>query len=559
MSLARYLLIRATRAAVYPIFRRQQRFERACQNPEPVQTELLLRILRRQAATGFGRDHHFSTIRTVADYRRHVPIAPYERLEPYIRRMAAGETDALIAADDKLVMFALTSGTTAARKLIPVTRQYLRDFRRGFNMWGIRAFRDHRPADLIFRPIVQMVGDPEEYRTPSGVPCGNLSGFAAQVQKRMIRGMYAVPPETGRIKDAGTRYYLALRLSIGRPCSMFTAANPSTLVMLGRTLDAEKDRLLRDLHDGTLDPALDVPAEFRRSLARRLKPKPALARHLATVAEREGHLYPKHVWPPETILIGTWTGGSMGPYLRQLPEYYGRPPVRDLGLLASEGRMTIPFADDTPAGVLDIRSHYFEFVPEAEVDSPTPTVLGAHELTDGASYFLVPTTAAGLYRYAISDLVRVRGFLGRTPLVEFLGKGNRFSNLTGEKLSEHHVTLAFDAAARTIGYRAGVYAVAPVWDDQQPYYGLFVEAPDAAGVEAFLPAFDAALGEANIEYAAKRESGRLGPVRVRLMPAGAWAAWDRARLAQTGGAAEQYKHPCLIGDIGFAAGTDRVS
>ena len=34
-------------------------------------------------------------------------------------------------------------------------------------------------------------------------------------------------------------------------------------------------------------------------------------------------------------------------------------------------------------------------------------------------------------------------------------------------------------------------------------------------------------------------------------PAGAWAAWDRDRLAKTGGAQEQYKHPCLIGDTAF--------
>ena len=86
-------------------------------------------------------------------------------------------------------------------------------------------------------------------------------------------------------------------------------------------------------------------------------------------------------------------------------------------------------------------------MPEAEAESANPTVLGAHELEDGKSYFIVPTTQSGLYRYQISDLVRVRGFLGRTPLVEFLGKGHRFANLTGEKLSEYHVTKAMDAVA----------------------------------------------------------------------------------------------------------------
>jgi hypothetical protein len=216
--------------------------------------------------------------------------------------------------------------------------------------------------------------------------------------------------------------------------------------------------------------------------------------------------------------------------------------------------MTIPFENFSPSGVLDIWSHYFEFIPEGEIDSRQPTVLGAHELKEGGSYYLVPTTAYGLYRYHISDLVRVTGFFGRTPLVEFLGKGHRFSNLTGEKLSEHHVTRAMDAVARRVPHPISGYTVAPVWDDVRPYYGLFVEdtdAADEAGLRRLLAEFDRELGEQNIEYAAKREGGRLGPVRAAVIPAGAWAAWDRDRLAATGGSPEQYKHPCLIGDLKF--------
>jgi hypothetical protein len=36
------------------------------------------------------------------------------------------------------------------------------------------------------------------------------------------------------------------------------------------------------------------------------------------------------------------------------------------------------------------------------------------------------------------------------------------------------------------------------------------------------------------------------------IPPGAWAAWDRAKLAERGGAAEQYKHPCLLADAKLA-------
>lgn len=553
MSLKRFLLVRVGRLISYPIRRQLRQFEVACQTPEAVQSELLFRILRTQQDTAFGRDHEFPAARTVADYRGSVPVAPYEYVSPYIDRVQKGELNALLSAK-RVHLFALTSGTTANRKLIPVTDDYLAAYKRGWNMWGVKMYRDNRGRRVAMRPIVQMVGDPEEFRTEAGIPCGNLSGYTAMVQKRLIRRMYAVPYITGKIKDPKARYYVALRCSIARNVSQFMAANPSTLVQFARTLDAEKEHLLRDLRDGTLRADLDIAPDIRAQISRGLGRDAALAVKLGAVAEKAGRLLPTDVWPVEGTVINTWTGGSMGPYLRQLPQYFGEPPIRDLGLLASEGRMTIPFEDATPGGVLDIWSHYYEFIPEGEIDSPQPTVLGAHEIAEGKSYYIILTTAYGLYRYHISDLVRVTGFFGRTPVVEFLGKGHRFANMTGEKLSEYHVTKAMDAVARRSAQPVTAYSLAPVWDERQPYYGLFLEESDAndtVRLKQFLAEFDRQLGEENIEYAAKREGGRLGPVRAVLVPNGTWAAWDRSRLAQTGGSPEQYKHPCLIGDLKF--------
>jgi hypothetical protein len=554
VGLGRYLLRRFGRVVSWSIQRKIARFERACEHPEKLQTELLLRILKTQQATTFGRDHHFDSIRTVGDYRNRVALGPYERLAPYIERVAAGDTNALIA-DGPVRLFALTSGTTAARKLIPVTDAYLAAYRRGWNMWGTRMFRDHRPRRLFLRPIVQMVGDPDEYRTPGGVSCGNLSGYTAMMQRKIIRWLYAVPYQTGKLKDPLAKYYVALRCVLAKPVALFVAANPSTLLQLARVLDAEKENLLRDLRDGTVRSDIDIPDELRAWLVPRFEPDAEKAREISAVVEKTGRLTPADLWPPDTTLIATWTGGSMGPYLRQLPGVFGNAPVRDLGLLASEGRMTIPFANDTASGVLDVASHYFEFVPEAEMESTQPVVLGAHELQEGGRYFLLPTTAYGLYRYHISDVVRVTGFLGRTPLIEFLGKGSRFSNLTGEKLSEYHVTKAVDAVAPRYDQSLGAgYTLAPVWNDSVPYYGLFVEEPDVADEtkwRGFLVELDAELGRQNIEYAAKRESGRLGPVQPFLLRPGTWAQWDKARLAARGGSAEQYKHPCLVGEVAF--------
>ncbi len=553
MSLKRFLLVRVGRLLTWPVRRQLRRFEGLCDNPQAVQQAVLERIIRKQESTGFGIDHHFAEIRTPEDFRRNVPVAPYEYVAPYIEKVQAGDTNALLA-DPQVLMFALTSGTTAARKLIPITQDYLKAYKRGWNLWGVKMYRDHRGRRIAMRPIVQMVGDPDEFRTSAGIPCGNLTGFTAKVQMKLIRRLYAVPHETGKIKDPLAKQYVALRFAIDRNVSQFMAANPSTLVQLARTLNAQRESLLKDLHDGTLRADLDIPEEIRGILAPRLKANPGRSRELDALAGKLGRLYPLDVWPSDATIVNTWTGGSMGPYLRQLPQYYGETPVRDLGLLASEGRMTLPFANSSPSGVLDILSHYFEFIPEHEIDSQQPTVLGAHELQEGKSYYILPTTLYGLYRYHISDLVRVTGFLGRTPMVEFLGKGSRFANLTGEKLSEHHVTKAMESVLKQIPQSISGYTLAPVFDEKLPHYAIFLEAPDVTNTDRlqnFLKAFDHELGVQNIEYAAKRESGRLGPVRVRILPAGYWTVWDQARLKKTGGSAEQYKRPCLMGDLDF--------
>jgi hypothetical protein len=379
------------------------------------------------------------------------------------------------------------------------------------------------------------------------------------MQKRIVRWMYCVPPCAGKVKDAAAKYYLALRLSVPRDVALIIAANPSTLINLARAGDHEKESLIRDVFDGTLSTRFDIPAQVREGVRRRIRRDPARARELEAIVARTGTLYPKDYWPND-CLLGNWMGGSVGAYLRHYPHYYGSHPVRDVGLIASEGRMTIPLDDGTPAGVLDITSHYFEFIPEAEGDSPNPTVLGAHELREGGRYFILLTTAYGLYRYHIYDLVRVAGFRNRTPLIEFLSKGSHFSSLTGEKLSEYQVTQAMTQLLRELDLPLTSYSVAPCWpaggaDFEQPYYGLFVERGDLAGSDSgprLAGRLDERLCELNVEYASKRDSGRLGALRVEALPPGFWARWDRERLKRSGGTLEQYKHPCLIADPKFA-------
>ena len=74
--------------------------------------------------------------------------------------------------------------------------------------------------------------------------------------------------------------------------------------------------------------------------------------------------------------------------------------------------MSIPLSDDGSKGVLTVASNFFEFVPVEQVaahpDDPGAWIcLTAGQVETGAEYYILVTTADGLYRYDINDIVRV--------------------------------------------------------------------------------------------------------------------------------------------------------
>jgi len=529
-----------------------RRFLAQCRDAGQVQRDLLLARVARHADSQFGRDHHFNEIRSEADFRRQVPIGGYDRHEPYIDQVRNGDTHALFGPKTEVLMFALTSGTTNRPKTIPVTRESLENYRDGWTTWGIMAFDAHPTIlDDGLLPILQLASDWRESFTPAGIPCGAITGLTAQMQNPLVRITYCMPPAASKIKDIASKYYLAMRLSAYRNVGATIAANPSTILAIVRLGDLEKEALIRDVADGTIGPRWEIPNEVRQAVRARTRWKrKKTARRLDAIVAQTGRLLPKDYWPGFEFLAN-WTGGTMGAYLRNYPEFFGDKPVRDIGLVASEGRFTIPIADGTPAGILDIRHHYFEFIPEAQGDLEEPEVLQAVDLIEGERYYLVPTTAGGLYRYMIHDLVRCVGFEGTAPLVEFLSKGAHFSSLTGEKLSEYQVVIAVNAAQKAQGIVLGAYLVLPRWADP-PHYHLVVEETDVlddASARRLAEEVERQLIQVNLEYENKRSTLRLGPIRTIRVSAGSWVDFQKRRLAQSGGTVEQYKQPCLLSDL----------
>ena len=517
------------------------------------QRTLLTDLLRLNQSSEFSRRHGLTERTTLAEFRQRIPVSDYELIRSSIEQVANGNHAALLGDSNRLQMFAMTSGTTAASKLIPVTTRFLNDYRRGWQTWGIGTYSDHEMLQKL--NIMQISSSHQKTRSADGTPCGNISGLVAAMQKRTVRSMYTIPAVVAEVEDAEAKRYLILRLALADPwIGMTITANPSTLLQLAEFANARADSLIRDIHNGGVT-GIDLPSRQMQFLKHRLHPNAHRSAQLQRILDQFGALPPRRCWPMLQAL-GVWCGGSAAAYIPKLKQVYDDIVIRDHGLHASEGRMTLPLNDATSSGLLEIQTHFFEFLPLTEAASSSPVVLEAYELQEGAEYFILLTTSSGLYRYNIRDVVRCTGFYGATPLLEFRHKGAHISSITGEKLTESQVVEAVNAAAGQCGINLDLFTLTPQWSEP-PSYVLYVKSGSiSANLEQpalghFAADVEKRLAESNVEYREKRDSGRLARVIVEVLPPERWADFTSVRQSRSGGSVEQYKHPCLLPDPEF--------
>jgi len=502
------------------------RFDSDSQAVEATQSRHLLEIIERNATSAFGKKHGFGSIRSVQDFQNAVAINDYDSLSEYVNRAAAGEKAQLTAEDP--FMFATTSGTAGERKLIPVTRSYIKEFRRASVVSGFNLLKSY---PTLTKGIALSVFSPaEEGRTAGGIPFGAISGRLYMEEPKLIkRYISPIPYEVFIIKHYESRYYTLLRLALALPVTVVYTLNPSTIVMLGKRLRLYGQQLVRDIADGAINPPQALPKEVMDAIKPFLRPNPKRAGELSKLLDKDD-FNAQSIWP-DLSLISCWTKAAASFYLQDLPEYFGSTPVADITYGASEGRGTVNLGEGRQA--LSIRSHFFEFVSVEDWEAGKKKALLCHELELGREYYILFTTSGGLYRYHINDIVKVVGWYNRTPLIEFMHKGGNISSFTGEKLTESQVTEGMLAAQRDLNFRARFFTLVPVFRPE-PHYELYLEFEGApvSDQATLARTFDRHLRRLNIEYEAKRDSHRLADIKVVRLPADSYERLRKELVGQ---------------------------
>ncbi len=500
----------------------------AAQHPARAQQRVLQRILTTNKHTRFGNEHGFENIRDYTRFQQQVPVQTYESVRPYVDQQAYARTPALTAQTPML--YARTSGTTAKPKLIPVVPAALDQYRTQQRLLCCMQYA--RCPQAFTGKALGLVSPMMEGVLAGGAPFGSISGYLYRAMPRGMRKHYLVPYDVFEIEDHELKYLVVLRLALQEPnLTYLAAANPSSFLRLLELVNTRREALFESVASGAFPDIDHLPEPARTVIRRRLHADPERADALRALPEKRDLSY-ADLWPT-LQMVTTWSGGSCGIALNtlkaKLPQH---TVVYDLGYIASELRATLSL-DGGAAGLPMLRQHFFEFAERAAWEQGHAKFETLEQLHDGGQYYVFVTTASGLYRYAMDDVVEVSGFFQRTPLLIFLQKGAGATNLIGEKLYESHII----AAVRRTEIRFGIRSVycAAVADETNPSYTFYLESDGSlpCASHALATYLDAQLCELNLEYRSKRTSGRLRPLAVYALRAGTAERYKQQRLRST--------------------------
>ncbi len=488
-------------------------FHRATQDVARCQEALLREMLHRNRDTVFGREHGFESIRTVAEFQRRVPLTTYESFSTHVDQIARGASRVL--TEDPVTILEPTSGTSIGRKLIPYTAGLQRQFQRAINPW-IADLLSRRPAVRAGRAYwsVSPALGPREL-SESGIPIGfeDDTAYLGLAERLLVNKLLAVPPFVARIPDMEDfRYTTLLHLLRARDLSLISVWSPSFLTRLLEPLEAWSDRLSRDLQDD---------ASMREIL-----------REASPLAEKIQRIWPK------LALISCWTDAGAAACLPELRRMFPEVEIQPKGLIATEACVSFPLLDE-PGAALALRSHFLEFVPHGEEVERSGCCL-AQDLELGRQYQVVVTTAGGLYRYQLFDIIEVVGFKAACPLVRFVGRANGTSDLVGEKLDEVHVRTVLDRAFAECGVEVPFSLVVPV-AAPTPHYRLYVQSQCELPLVRLCALVQRGLEE-NPYYRHAVQMKQLAPLELCLLDSEGPTGWEYLERA----AAERGQK---IGDI----------
>ncbi|MBV7528807.1 GH3 auxin-responsive promoter family protein [Chitinophaga sp. sic0106] len=482
---------------------RMGRIAHFMQYPVQVQQQVFQNLISAAQYTEFGKQHGFSKIYKIDEYKKAVPIHTYDTIKPYIQRVMEGQQN--VIWNTPIKWFAKSSGTTADKsKFIPVTVESLDEchYRSGRDV--LTLYYNNFPDSDVLTGKSLVIGGSHQVNKLSD----DSDSYFGDLSAVMLQNM----PFYGNM-----------------------IRTPDLSIALMDEWEEKIERMANAVIHENVTSIAGVPT-WTIVLIKR-------------IFELTGTDNLADVWP--NIELYMHGGVSFTPYREQFKKLIRKPLMYYQETYnASEGFFA---AQDVigEEGLLLFLNHgiFYEFMPMEELGKEEPRTLQLQEVELGKNYALVISTNGGLWRYMVGDTVQFTSLLPYR--IKVSGRTKSFINAFGEEVIVENSDTAIAQASEATGAIVNDYTAAPVYFSDNGNGGHewlveFDKAPD--NMEHFIDVLDGTLKTINSDYEAKRHKDiALARPLVHVMPQGTFCEFLKSK-GKLGG---QHKVPRLNNDRNY--------
>ncbi|KAH0722197.1 hypothetical protein KY285_006340 [Solanum tuberosum] len=536
-------------------------FEVLTKNAGRIQEETLEKILEENGGTEYLKQWGLNGRTDVETFKACVPIVSHNDLEPYIQRIADGDLSPVLTGKP-IETISLSSGTTQGKpKFVPFNDELMDSTMQIFKTSF--AFRN-REFPIGNGKALQFIYSSKQFKTKGGLAAGTATTNVyrnAQFKKTMKAMSTPVcsPDEVIFGPDFQQSLYchLLCGLIFRDEVQVVSSTFAHSIVHAFRTFEQVWEALVVDIREGVLSSRVTVPS-IRLAMSKLLKPDPELADTIHSKCLSLSNWYGliPELFPNTKYIYGIMTG-SMEPYLKKLRHYAGELPLLSADYGSSEGWVGVNVNPKFPPEMVTYavlpNIGYFEFLPLEEnligmeqANSP----VGLTEVKLGEEYEIVFTNFAGLYRYRLGDVVKIKGFHNGTPELQFVCRRNLLLSINIDKNTEKDLQLAVEAAGKhlvdekleVVDFTSHVNVSA-----DPGHYVIFWELSGEATDEILQECcncLDKSFLDAG--YVSSRKVNAIGALELRIVKRGTFHK-ILDHFVGLGGAVSQFKTPRCVG------------
>ena len=461
-------------------------------NPIETQQQVFNDLINEASTTTFGIDHNFETIKTHADFVKHVPIRDYEALKSYVDQVVAGKADVLWKG--KPLYFAKTSGTTSGAKYIPITKESMPNHVNAARNAILMYIHETGNAKFVNGKMIFLQGNPT-LKEQNGIQLGRLSGIVAHYVPKYLQKNRMPSWETNCIDDWETKVDAVVEETLSEDMTVISGI-PSWVQMYFERLQEKTGKKVGDIF--------------------------------------------------KNFNLFIFGGINYEPYRAKFENLIGRK-VDSIELYpASEGFFAFQDKQNEKGMLLQLNSGmFYEFIKADEFFNDNPKRITIADIELGVNYVIIISTNAGLWAYNIGDTVQFTSLKPYRVIVS--GRIKHFISAFGEHVIGKEVEQALKEAIERSGARVNEFTVAPQINPKSglPYHEWFIEfekEPENSSV--FANTIDQALQKQNSYYLDLIEGKVLQPLKISKIQKNGFQSYMKS-IGKLGG---QNKIPRLSND-----------